>query len=266
MDFKIMRIAFGLFYVLSTTGFSQGSSSLHTAAYQSGEYLKYTLNYGFITGGYVSFSVSDTLWNGVSANEVVLQASTSGFVDVVFKLRDRYTSIIDTAIHQPVKSVRDIREGGYRYYNEVTYNYVNVVEDSIQIYSQKSGVVKVPVYIQDILSAFYYARRFDFNDNMKAGEVLSYVCYFGDELFTLRIKYMGLDIINTNFGQMECYLFHPVTEVGRMFKTEEDLKVWISRDNNRIPVKVKVNLKVGSFTCELDEFKGLRNSFSCIRY
>jgi hypothetical protein len=261
-----MRITIWLLYALCNAAFSQGTSSLHTVAYQSGEYLKYTLKYGFITGGYVSFSVSDTLWNGRMAHEVVLQASTSGFVDVVFKLRDRYTSIIDTVTHQPLKSVRDIREGGYRYYNEVTYDYASVVEDSIQIHSQKSGVVQVPVYIQDILSAFYYARRFDFNDDMESGEVLSYVCYFGDEIFTLRIRYMGVEMIDTKYGQMECYLFHPVTEVGRMFKTEEDLKVWISRDDNRIPVKVKVNLKVGSFTCELDEFKGLRNPFSCIRY
>ncbi|MCW3806113.1 DUF3108 domain-containing protein [Plebeiibacterium marinum] len=266
MAIKYFLLA-GMFVLTTNISlFSQGTPARNKEAYQAGEYLKYSLRYSFITGGYVSFSVQDSLWNSTPTNYVQLKAKTSGLVDAIFKLRDRYASFIDKETNQPVKSIRDIKEGSYRYYNEVTYNYAEVLEDSIRINSQKSGQVNVPRHIQDILSAFYYARKFDFNDDMKKGEILEYTTYFSDEIFPLRIKYVRNEVINTSYGNMECFLFYPVTEVGRAFKTEEDMQIWITRDNNRIPVKVKVNLKVGSFICDLVEFKGLKNSFSCIRH
>ncbi len=246
--------------------FSQRAPIKNSDAYKSGEHLKYSIRYSFITGGYVTFSVKDTSFNNTSCNYVELSAKATGIVDALYKIRDRYISFIDKKTDQPVKSIRDINEGSYKYYNEVIYDYDSLLEDSITIDSKKSGEVKVPYNIQDILSAFYYARKYDFNDNLKKGDVLFYTTYFSDEIFPLRIKYIRTETINTDYGKMECYLFHPVTEVGRAFKTEEDMKIWISRDDNRIPVRVKVNLRVGSFVCDLIEFKGLNNSFSCIRH
>lgn len=260
---KFLIIAF---VILSSVVLNaQGTSSSKTNAFRAGEHLKYSLKYGFVTGGYITFSVKDSVWNGIPTNEVDLKARTSGLVDAIFKMRDRYASFIDKETDQPLKSIRDIREGKYRYYNEVIYDYTVDDQDSVKIESKKSGEVKVPSHIQDILSAFYYARRYDFNDELKQGEILQYTTYFGDELFPLRIKYIRNEVIKTNYGKMECYLFYPVTEVGRAFETEEDMKVWITRDDNRIPVRVKVNLKVGSFICDLVEFKGLSNPFSSIR-
>lgn len=76
---------------------------------------------------------------------------------------------------------------------------------------------------------------------------------------------MGIEVVKTKNGKVEAFLFHPVTEVGRSFKTEEDMKVWISRDLNRIPVLIKMNLKVGSFEVELVEYRNLSNPFSSKR-
>ncbi len=233
----------------------------HNHTYQPGEKLKYSLKYGFVKGGYISFTVKDTLWNGINTHELELFAKTSGVVDAIFKVRDKYASYINPITDQPLKSVRQISEGRYKYYNEVMYDYNSLQEDSITISSKKSGEVRVPPHIHDIVSAFYFARRFKFNDNMKDGDILEFTTYFSDEIFPLKIKYVGTQTISTKFGRKECYLFHPVTEVGRAFETEEDMKIWVTRDKNCIPIKAKVNLKVGSFTCELIEHKGLKNAF-----
>jgi hypothetical protein len=244
---------------------AQKNPASNTRAYHSGENLKYSLNYGFLTGGFITFSVQDAFWNGIPTHQLELYCKSAGIVEALFKIRDRYTSFIDTSTDQPIKSIRDISEGRYRYYNEVLYNYDSIQNDSITIQSQRSGNVKVPENIHDIISAFYYARRYRFNDQMKKGQVISIETYFGDELYPLKMKYVGLETIKTKFGKMECYLFYPVTEVGRAFKTEEDMKVWISRDLNRIPVKVKINLKVGSFVCNLEEYKGLKNKITSLK-
>ena len=116
-----------------------------------------------------------------------------------------------------------------------------------------------------MVSAFYFARSHIFNDQLKNGETIELVTFFAGKVYPLRIKYRGLETISTKFGKVECYMFSPVTEVGRAFKTEDDMQVWITRDGNRLPIRIKFNLVVGSFVCELTEFKGLKHPFSSIK-
>jgi hypothetical protein len=228
-------------------------------AFVPGEELSYIMFYGFITGGRGKLSVSETILNGKKVHHLVGTATTVGLADRVFKVENTYESFIDPITYFPIKSVRNIREGRYRYYNEVLFNHG---KDSTHIISQRSGEKYVFPNIYDIVSAFYIAREKHFNDKMKVGEVIEIMTYFSDEEFPLRIRYRGLEVINTRFGKLECYKFSPVTEVGRAFKTEDDMHVWISRDQNKLPVRIRFNLTVGSFVCELEEFRGLNNPFS----
>ncbi|MCU4174541.1 DUF3108 domain-containing protein [Carboxylicivirga sp. N1Y90] len=230
-------------------------------AYKGGEQLVFTLNYGFVTGGKAYLTVSDTVLNGERVHHVIGKGQTVGMADVIYKIRDQYESYINPKTQLPVKAVRSIREGRYRYYNEVTYN-----RDSSTVLSQKSGIHTVQDSILDILSAFYFARNHKFDDNLKENEIIEFMTYFSDENFPLRIRYRGTEVIKTKFGKVECYKFSPVTEVGRAFKTEDDMHVWITKDRNRMPIKVKFNLAVGSFTCILDEFRGLMHPFDSIRF
>ena len=230
-------------------------------AYQGGERLVFSLNYGFVTGGRATLTVEDSIFNDRKVHHVIGRGVTVGLADVLYKIRDRYESFINIETNEPLKAVRSIREGRYRYYNEVEYN-----RDSSQVISKKSGIHNVQDGILDILSAFYFARNHKFNENLQEGEVIEFMTYFSDENFPLRIRYRGTEVIKTNFGKIECYKFSPVTEVGRAFKTEDDMHVWITRDNNRIPVRVRFDLAVGSFTCNLTEFKGLKHPFSSVRH
>ncbi|WP_052345490.1 DUF3108 domain-containing protein [Alkaliflexus imshenetskii] len=240
---------------------AQSTKPVSRMAYGPGEELHYVMNYGFITGGRGVLSVRDTVLNGKKLHHLVGSAHTVGLADRVFKIRNVYESFVDPKTDYPVKSIRNISEGRYRYYNEVLFNHG---PDSTFINSQRSGQKYVKADIYDIVAAFYLARKKYFNDNMKEGEVIEIMTYFSDEEFPLRIRYRGIETINTKFGRLECYKFSPVTEVGRAFKTEDDMHVWITRDANRIPIRIRFNLVVGSFTCDLEEFRGLRNPFSSL--
>lgn len=230
------------------------------AVYQGGEELMYSLKYGFIKGGEANLMVKDTIFKGEKVHHVIASGKTVGLADAIYKVRDRYESFIHPQTDLPVKSVRSIREGSYRYYNEVEYEHHHA--DSALVLSQKSGKHWVPENIQDILSAFYFARKHKFNDDLRKGEMIEIMTWFSDELFPLRIRYKGIETIDTHLGKLECYKFVPVTEVGRAFKNEDDMQVWISRDQNRVPVRIRFELRVGAFTCNLEQFRGLENPFS----
>ena len=83
----------------------------------------------------------------------------------------------------------------------------------------------------------------------------------GSELFE---ESKGLETIKTKLGKINCFKFSPVVEVGRVFDTEDDLSIWISNDNNFIPVRVQFDLFIGSLKCDLIEYSGLKNNFAKI--
>jgi hypothetical protein len=235
-------------------------SFAQTRSYQAGEKLTYDLEYGFISAGVGIIMVKDTILDKKHVNHVICRGETVGMADALFKVRDRYESFIEPKTDLPVKSVRSIREGHYKYYDEVTYN-----RDSSTVISKLKGTQPVPSKIQDILSAFYYARNFYFNDQLKKDQIITIMTYFSNELWPLRIRYNGTENVRTSIGKVECYKFTPITEVGRAFESNDDMEIWISRDENRIPIKIRFKLIVGSFTCELAEYSKLAHPFSSLK-
>ena len=158
----------------------------------------------------------------------------------------------------PVKSIRNIREGRYRRYNVVDFDHKTRVDSSI-LYSDLTGKHIAPPRIHDILSCFYYFRNhvLPVDSNLKKGELLTINTWFCDELYPIRLKYIGTDVVKTKLGKIVCHKFNPVTETGRLFKTEEDVSFWFSADKNFLPVKIRFDIFVGSFTCEIVNYEGL---------
>jgi hypothetical protein len=70
---------------------------------------------------------------------------------------------------------------------------------------------------------------------------------------------MGKETIKIRAGKFRCMKFVPVVQEGRVFKSEEDLNVWITDDLNKIPILVKSNILVGSIKMEVTKFEGLAN-------
>ncbi|MBP5366195.1 MAG: DUF3108 domain-containing protein [Bacteroidales bacterium] len=222
-------------------------------AYGAGEQLTYVMRYGFIVGGKANFTVQDTIMDGVKANHVVCNGFTTGLPDMIFKVRDTYESYIDPNTQLPIKAVRNISEGRYRYYDEILYD-----RELDKVYTLKKGTEDVPAKILDVVSAFYHARNNTFDDNLEIGDTIRYVTYFAGQVYPLLIKYRGREAVSTRVGKVMCHKFSPITEVGRSFKTEDDMQVWISCDGNRIPIKIKFDLVVGSFVCELTQYSGIK--------
>jgi hypothetical protein len=81
--------------------------------------------------------------------------------------------------------------------------------------------------------------------------------WFCDELYPIRLKFVGMDDVKTRVGKIRCYKFNPVTETGRLFKSDEDVSFWFSADKNFLPVKIRFDIFVGAFSCEIVNYEGL---------
>lgn len=242
---------------------AQSQSDMHNHidnVYSAGEKLNYNIRYGFIVGGKASLEIKNTKLNGQDVLHVRALGRSAGILNAIYGIRDIYESFIDPETDLPIKAIRNIKEGRYRRYNVAFFN-----RDSNTVFStRKKNTVKVKPNVQDILSSFFYARKHLFTDNLKLQDTLVIETFFSEEPFTLRIVYKGKETIRTKFGKVRCFKFLPIVERGRVFREDDDLSIWITADKNRIPIKIRFDIVIGSLVCELDSFGGLSNTFEVI--
>ena len=124
-----------------------------------------------------------------------------------------------------------------------------------------SWTFSVTENVQDIVSTFYYLRNHPNVDKLKVGESIVVDMFFDDEVYKFKLKFIGKEDLKTKFGTAPTMIFRPIVQSGRVFKEEESLTVWISDDENKIPLRIKASLAVGSIKADLDSFKGLKNPF-----
>lgn len=234
-------------------------------AYDVGEWLKFRIHYGIVNAGYATLEVKDAIVNNKKTFHVVMKGYTTGMSRFFFKVDDLYESYIDKDTRNPYRFVRKIDEGGYTKNQEGFFNQTTnkvLVKD----YKHKNEkTIAIPKNTQDILSSFYYLRNYPMIDKIKVGDSIVIDMFFDDDATKFRMKFMGREDITTKFGVVSTMIFRPLVQSGRVFKEQESLTVWISDDDNKIPVRIKASLAVGSIKADLSEFKGLKNQFK-IKY
>ena len=247
-----------LFILISLFGFDSRNDS----AYGAGEWFKFRIHYGFVNAGYATLEVKDVVYGDKKAFHVIGKGYNNGMSRFLFKVDDLYETYIEKDTNRPLKFVRNIYEGGYTKNEEgffnTTYNKVLVRDNE----SKAEKTIDIPVNTQDILSAFYYFRNFPNIDHLKIGESASIDMFFDNETTKFRLKFLGREDINTKFGVISTLIFRPIVQKGRVFKEQESLTMWVSDDDNRLPIRIKAELAVGSIKADLDGYRGLIHPFS----
>lgn len=226
-----------------------------------GEYFKFRIHYGMVTAGYATLEVKEAVKNNKKVYHAVGNGYTTGMTKLFFKVEDNYESYFDKVTGKPYQYVRKIDEGGYTKNQEGFFNQdKNVI--LVKDYKNKSeSAFFTPENVQDIVSTFYYLRNHPNVDKLKVGESIVVDMFFDNETFKFKLKFIGTEDIETKFGVVRTMMFRPLVQSGRVFKEEESLTVWISDDENKIPIRIKATLAVGSLKADLESFKGLKNPF-----
>lgn len=225
------------------------------SAFGLGEKLTYRLHYGFVDAGEATVEILSTNYKpeGRETWHIVGKGRSLGAFSWFFKVKDRYESYIDAKGIVPWKFVRRIEEGGYKKSQDYVYH-----QDKLTVDNGEGKMYEIPANTQDMISAFYYARTLDFS-NAAEGDIFTVKTFMDDEMFDLNIKYLGKETINLRKGKFKCLKFVPVVQEGRIFKSSEDLQVWITDDANKIPILAKADLLVGSIKMEVVKYEGLQH-------
>lgn len=261
---KVYALAFASIF-FTTQSFAIASSNLvkkaivtakyrtiNHQAFKAGEKLTYRLHYGFIDAGEAVMEVKSTnkKVKGRSLLHLVGTGRTLGSFNWIFKVKDKYESYIDSEGVFPWMFIRRVDEGGFKINQDYIFK-----QNENKVKTQDKEEFKVTEGIQDMLSSFYYARTLDFK-NAKIGQEYAMDMFLDDEIFPFKIKYIGTEVIKTRKGKFNCIKLRPLMMKGRVWETEESMTIWVTNDNNKIPILMKTKIAVGSVKATLTDWEG----------
>ena len=242
-------------------------------AFQAGEKLNYVLHYkwGVINSDVANGCISiDTVsLDGNKVFKARICGHTAKFYDAFFCVREDFISWFTVDGLRPVRFVRDTREGGYYVYN--TYSYMwepasPFIDAIIESRNKARYTTQIPLKkgICDLPSIFCRARNLDFS---KVKEEVPYPMVFAvdDEVFTVYLTYKGKESKYVkNIGNVNTLKFAATLVAGEVFSGKEDMYMWFTDDDNRIPVLFKAPIKVGEVSGYLESYEGLKYPFNSL--
>ncbi|MBW6460518.1 MAG: DUF3108 domain-containing protein [Bacteroidales bacterium] len=238
---------------------SQGSfRKVDNDAFERGEYLKYRVFYdswltSWLTAGYGTMEIAPD-WetvNGRKAYHITVHGYSVGLFNLFYKVRDRFESYLDRDGLMSLRFIRRTREGGYVRNDDVYFDHQKLEARSIR------AVKEITPYVQDMVSAFYYVRAWDFED-AKVNDKYYLDFFLDDSLYHSEIIFLGKETLRTEFGSKDCLRFKPRVATGELFQEQYPMELWVTDDRNKIPVMIRSAVIIGSVRIELVEYKGLK--------
>ncbi len=239
--------------------------------FTAGEQLTYeaAYNWGFlwIKAGKVTFTVSDTILNDENCFSFSSIGSSFKAYDWLFKVRDTFSSIAVKKDLNPISYHRKTYEGGfetnYSYrFDEVNRRVYCITQNSNR--PQRYDTIEWKQNTFDLLTATYHTRNLPFLD-IEVGDTVPVRVIIDRKDYNLYVRYLGRETIKNRDGEKyRCLKFSALLVSGTIFKGGEDLEVWVSDDDNRIPIMVKAKILVGSVKAYLTKWQGLKCPLSAI--
>ena len=229
--------------------------------FENGEWFQLRIHYGIFNASYATLSLERDTLAGVPVFHAKAYGETTGLANWFFKVEDYYESYFDASISIPYKFIRDINEGGYTKNTEIEFNHKNRIA---RVNNKKKKEIKnfpIAPNVQDLISSFYYLRHFYPKETPMINESFDINMFFDNENYVFKLKYLGKEILETKFGAVECLKFRPYVQSGRVFKEQESVTLWISNDENKLPIRLQADILVGSIKADLEKFRNLKYPF-----
>jgi hypothetical protein len=235
-------------------------------AFSPGEEIEYTVyyNWGFIwvNAGRVTFNVFEKDYRNRPVYHFDSYGTTHRKYDWIFKVRDRFQSYVDKETFRPLWYEMDTYEGGFEARD--VYNFfpeknlvITTTENSDR--PRQTDTIKIEPCSFDVLTAVYVARNLDFT-GYAINEPIPFNILIGNKLFDLSPRYLGKETITTREGEkFDCIKFSVELVEGFIFTSGNDMFVWVTDDENRVPVLVEAQIRIGSVKAMLHSYRGLRN-------
>lgn len=243
-------------------------SPLAAQLYHPGEQLSYRVSYRAkmfpnTEVGAVEVTTGEEELDGTLRYKVVGVGRTLPTYRWFFNLEDTYTVWVDTAQLRPVRFESDLKEGDYTFRSTYVYDWdaarVDTRWRSRQRPERTKSMELTPESL-DAISLFFNMRSARIED-FEAGEPATLHMVLQDTVRHLQYRFLGREQKKIrNMGKFrtlkfECQLG---TTEGFSFSDGTVFTLWISDDENKIPLYIESPVRVGSINAYIAGYKGLK--------
>lgn len=222
-------------------------------SFKPDEQLQYEVSYNWgllwINAGVVDFKASATTYGDEDAFHFVSTARSYRKFDWLFKVRDTFEVVSRQSDLHPLFFDRRTYEGSFNIFNQYHFDPTKKVAHARMEETGKALTfedIALPGCTYDVLTATYVARSINFK-RYQPGDTIGVSMLLDGKVFTLPVIFKGKDRIeDKNSKQWDCLLFSAILDVGTMFRAGEELLVYVSDDDQKVPVLIEAKITVGS--------------------
>jgi hypothetical protein len=215
-----------------------------------GERLVFELRWAVVPAGKAVLQVMPMKTiDGTKAYHFRMTAESNAFVDMFYKVRDRFDSYVAADMSHTIHYHQKQHEGGSKRNIKVQFDWENSTAQYSDGRKMRNAIEIVPGTF-DPLSVFYYSRLAKFEPNGTIECPIS----DGKKLVSGVAKIVRKETVEVPGGTFETYLIEPeLKDIGGVFKKSKDAKIqlWVTADERRLPVKIASKVSVGRFVGEL---------------
>lgn len=201
--------------------------------------------------------------NRTNEYRVVGTGNTYKFYDRVFKVRDTYETRFLAPSFTSQYFHRDIYEGGYTMKNTYWFNWDD--KKITGTMEKKNSTEHFLLSMEpgkpysDVLTCFYSFRNKDFS-KIKVNDKYPFYFILDNEFFSIQCKYLGKETRKSKYlgGTINCMKFNLEVVAGEVFKGDETITVWMSDDQNRLPIEIECPIRIGKIKAYLKSYENIK--------
>ncbi len=213
------------------------------AAPFDGEVLKYTAGFRFLPAGYAELSLKSDSLNGELVYRQTTKVYTNSFIDAVYKVRDEIHSWVHPESFSLLRIQQRIREGSYQRNHEAL-----ILGDSLAVSGKSRRVIPGKVF--EPTAFIYYLRTL----LLTPGESYTFLSYGRKKVKKVEVNITGKEAVQVPAGYFKCLRIEPVSADGTpLLKNNGEMRVWLSDDTHKLPVKIELKTNVGNLVMKLKE-------------
>ena len=221
--------------------------------FSPGEKLTLKVRWAFIPAGEVQLEILPfEMVNGVKSYHFAMTARTYPIVDPFYKVRDRVDAYTDVDMTHSLLYKKN-QQGKSKRNVVVNFDWEKR-EARYSNFEERREPVSISPGSFDPLSVFYAFRLFELKEGVRIKAPVTDGKKFVDGEATVLKK----EKIYVADAWYETYLVEPdLKHIGGIFKKSKNakLRIWVTADERRMPIKIKSKVAVGSFVAELVSYQ-----------
>jgi hypothetical protein len=235
--------------------FSASTLASAQTALRAGEELTYSVRWAVLSGaGQIRIAATEQCVDGTPRLSVTTSTETRGLAKGLMAFQANSESVFDGRSGQ-LLSLRESSIARNKHtHHSVTFDYRNRQAWFTAGPSAEPRALEIPDGDPaDLITTLMKTRSWD----LRVGESQDVVVSFRDEFYLLTIHAVRTENVRTPLGEFETLVLEPRMEKMApkgMFKRGANVRVWVTRDMARLPVRFQIDFKVGTGVATLVKY------------